>query len=695
MRDSRVRLGLRFPAGLGPLRAIAALDGLSGLAHTNELIVEVKAGEGTIQHFVWVPAAIRRSVESTLCGVIGSLRITEAGPPASEMAHLSLRLFVPTPIVLTHDGVAEASRAMLSGIAALRPGEQVVVRWALAPGAAWRRRETAEADRQTKEVERAWRRKTATAGFSVAGLVLVRAATTGRARALAAHVEGVVRSRRGLAGQVRITSGRGNRRLSSLPRVTRSSGWLSCAELLPLLGWPLGAEVPAGVEVGAARELLVPKGLPRTGRRLFVGRDVFGERPVALSAEAAKHHMLIASPSGGGKSTLLAGAVLSDIERGFGGAVIDPKSDLVQAILDRVPPEHAERIVVFDPGDRRWPTPGLAALAGGDPDLRADVLTGALRSAFPTGAWGVRTDFYLRLGIRTLGEVPGATLVDIGRLFFDERYLRSALANVGDPFLVAAWQSYLGLSAAARVEHVQAPMNRVMALLTRPQIRRLLTSPEPLDIAGLFRQKKFLLANLAPGVLGESGSAVVGSVLMYAIWSAIEARVALAPEQRHPIFLYLDELATLTGGTPFGFELLAERARGLGAGLTVAVQTLGRIPEPARGALLGNTASFVTFRASAEEAPRLARQLPGLSEADIIGLSRFEVAARLGTGAGASVAVVTGRTTPPAPTTGMAEVIRDASAKRYASHAETVPADPIASASGQATGSLGRGGRQL
>ena len=43
MRSSRVRLDLRFPLGLEPFRAYAALDGLSGLPNAGELIAEVMA----------------------------------------------------------------------------------------------------------------------------------------------------------------------------------------------------------------------------------------------------------------------------------------------------------------------------------------------------------------------------------------------------------------------------------------------------------------------------------------------------------------------------------------------------------------------------------------------------------------------------------------------------------------------------
>jgi hypothetical protein len=463
---------------------------------------------------------------------------------------------------------------------------------------------------------------------------------------------------------------------------------------LPLLAWPLGNELIEGVEVGAARSLSVPRHIPREGRRLFIGHDASGERPVALSPEAARHSVAVIGSSGVGKSVLLAQGIVSDVEHGFAGAVIDPKADLVETVLSRVKPEHADRIVVLDPAAAR--VPGVAVLAGGDPDLRAEALTGAIRSAFSAEAWGVRTDYYLRLAIRTLAEVPGATLADIGRLFFDESFRRAAIASLRDPFLISAWQSYASLSSGSQAEHLQAPMARITTLLARPKVRAILASPDPkLDVARLFRERKFLLISLAPGVLGESGAAIVGSALMYVIWSAIEARVALPPAERDPIFLYVDELATLTNGLPFSFELLAERARGLGAGLTVAIQTLGRVPEPTRSALIGNVASLITFRAGAEEAQRLARQLPGLSDADVMALGRFQVAARIGTGLGSAVAVVTGRTEPLPPETGQAEAIRNRSAEVYGSDPAVPPASPDTTASGNDDRPLGRAGRDV
>jgi len=690
MRASRVRLGLRFPIGLEPIRAFAALDGLSGLPLSAELITEVVAGEGSIAHFLWVPASVQASVCSTMTGVIPSLRVTEAPPSPDKRATVALKVFIPTPSVLSSENAAAASsRTLLSGIANLRADESVVLRWALRPGSARARREPESPSAREREIDRAWRHKTGMPGFTAAGLVLIRSQKLSRAQELASHIESVFRSRRGLAGGVRVTRERGNRTLASQPRTTRTSGWLSTAELLALTGWPLGPDVAVpGVEVGASRELLVPRHVPREGRWLFIGRDANGSRPVALDVSGALHHMAVVGPSGVGKSVLLARAVLSDIEHGYAGVVIDPKADMVETVLARVKPEHAGQVLILDAGDGSRPVPGIDVLHGGDPDARADVLTRTFKSMFPD--WGIRSETYGRLAIRTLSEVPGATLADIGRLFAEESYRRAAIARLRDPFLLSSWQNYEALSPAAKVDVVQAPMARVMALLSRPRVRAVLASPEPkLDVARLFAEKKFLLVSLAPGALGEAAT-LIGSAVMYAVWSAVEARVALPPERRHLINIYVDELATLTNGLPNSFELIAERARGLGAGLTVAVQTLGRIPEPTRSALLGNAATFITFRAPAEEATTIARQLPGLSSQDVESLGRFEVAARVGTGTGSAVSTVTGHTEPLPPETGQVKVVRDRSARLYGStaaqpnthHDERPPASDVDDAVG-------------
>jgi hypothetical protein len=78
MRSSRVRLSMRFPFGVDSVHAKAALSGLSGLSPDVELVVEVAADVSGIGHFLWVPAAVQKSVAAVLSGVMPGLRLAEA-----------------------------------------------------------------------------------------------------------------------------------------------------------------------------------------------------------------------------------------------------------------------------------------------------------------------------------------------------------------------------------------------------------------------------------------------------------------------------------------------------------------------------------------------------------------------------------------------------------------------------------------
>jgi hypothetical protein len=678
MRASRVRLSTRYPVGLDAAQVAAIWNGLAGLPYTTELLTEVLATEGSITHGLWVPEAAHESVRSTLVSVVPSVRITKAPPSRGDAATLSLRLFVSTPSFLLTEGAAFASRSLLSGLAHLRESETVAIRWALSPGSPRTRREPAQPTPRQREIVRAWQSKTATPGFNVGGLVVIKAATRGRARELASHIENVLRSRRGFAGGIRVTYEHGNRTLGSLPKVRRSSGWLSVSELLPLLGLPLGEAVP-GVEVGASRELLVPRHVPRqNGRRLFIGRDSDGERPVVLSAEAARLHMAVISPTGGGKSTLLLRCILSDLAAGHGGILLDPKNDLVSDLLDRVPPQHAHRVVVLDPS-APGPVPGLDLLGSGDPDVRTEVVLSALRGIYKD-AWGVRIDSYLRLGLRTLAELPNPVLSDWMRLYTDPELRRAAAARLCDPILAAQWRVYEeSLSTAEQFQHIAPALSRITSLLSRPALRNIINQPEPkLSIPRLLAERKWLVVALSPSALGESANDLLSALVGYLVWTAVEQRVSLPEHRRHPIFFYCDELQSLR--LPVGVEVFLERSRGLGCGVVAATQGIARLPQSVRDSLLGNVGSLVAMKATGhDEATRLARELPGLTASDLMGLNRYECAARVNTGAlGSGSVVVTGRTEAPPPLTGQAARIRALSAERYGRDPREVEAELVA-----------------
>jgi Type IV secretion-system coupling protein DNA-binding domain/Helicase HerA, central domain len=690
MRASRVRLALRFPAALDPLTAKAVLGSLAGLPHEAELVFEVFADGDGVKFFIFVPQGLRASVESVLSGAMPGLRVSEA-PIQTGRATCALRTFIPTPSLLSTENPEAASRTLLSALATLSPeGEAVGVRWAVRPGSAPELRAQEPLDGRARAVQQAWRQKAHLAGgFQVGGMVVVRAERVGRARELAEHVASAIRSRRGAIGGPRITYERGSRSLASLPRTTRTSGWLNTAEVLALFSWPLGDAQLPGVEAGTSRELLTPRSVPTHGRRLFIGRNATGERPVALSPTASLHHMAVVAPTGAGKSNLLMRCILSDLAQGYGGIVLDPKADLIAELIDRVPAEAVDRVVVLDPS-RPGPVPGLDLFGEGDPDVRADTVLATFKSIYKD-AWGVRIDGFLRLGLRTAVELENPVLSDWIRLYTDAGLRQRAVAKLRDPILVGQWRSYESLSAAQQHEYVAPALSRITSLLARPGLRNIINQRRPLvNLPRLLAEGRWLLVTVSPAS-GEAASELLSAIVGYLTWTAIEARVTLPPEQRHPIFFYCDELASLR--LPVGLQVFLERSRGLGCGVVAATQGLYRLSDTVRSSLLANAGTLISSRTGSEEATRLARELAPLTATDLMALPRFEVAARVGTGLGNTATVVTGRTEGPPPVTGQGAQIRRLSAERYGRDPKEIEAEFVHGFEGEDRDDLGSVGQ--
>lgn len=663
MQQGRRTFRLTFPAGVTPEAAGSALASLSGLDWRLELAAEVVADEGGIQHLLHLPVAVAESVGYQLGAAIPGLRLDAVEVSATGSVTLARRIIVPREAVLRTDDVVAASRALLSGLGALRAGERVSLRWGLR-SAELALASVPEGERSPRQraLDQALRARLGKPGFVVAGLVLVRADSPARAEALTRHVAAVLHSRRGVGRGLVIRRGKvGSGAL--VPGGGRRWGWLGAGEVVALLAWPLGDLPIEGVRVGAARRVLVPRSVPRTGQVLFDGEDADGSRPVAISPQAALRHSLIVGATGSGKSTLVANWVLSAMDAGVATICVDPKGDLVVDLLDLIPPRHADKVIVIDPS-QPGPIPGVNFLqTGGDEHLRADTILGALQSVIGD-AWGVRTAEHLATGLRTLSALPQASLMDWPRLYLDAAFRRMAVGHVDDPVVRLAWQAFEGMTVAEQRQQVAAPMARIVSLLSRRSVRAVIAQPHPrLDISRVLASGQTLLVRVPTGELGEAAARVITAVVMHAIWSAVEARSALPPMARRPAALFLDELASLTA-LPIALEPLFERARGLGCGVAVASQGLARVPDSVRQALLANSGTIIAGRLGHDEATRIARELPGFTAVDLQNLEPFEVTGRVALDAGGA-ATVTGRTRPLGRRWGLGEDIRRRSAERY------------------------------
>jgi len=502
-----------------------------------------------------------------------------------------------------------------------------------------------------------------------------------RARQLVGNVRAVLASASGPHNRFR-------KRLVSSERVrqriNRAAGmavvWpaqVAASELTALIGWPFGQPHVAGLPQGQARQLAATADVPREGRVIGTSNFAGAERPLAISVRDSCKHLHVVGPSGTGKTTLLTNLVVQDMARGAGVVLMEPKGDLFEAVLERVPAHRVDDVIIMDVTDTAMPV-GFNILAQGNPRRTVEDICKLFEYLYPDMRHGVHARMALHRGLSTLITRKGSTFIDLAPLLgADARVEPEAtawrdevLTGVTDPALRRAWENFDRLSAGEQRAHVVPIMNRLWQLTERPEICHIIgQSTSSFDLGEVLRENKILLINLAD--LGEATASLAGTLIMNALWSAVRSG-ATNPDK--PTFLYLDEFQHFVQ-LPVGVEDLLAKARSFGLSMNLAHQYLGQLSPDLRGGVLANARSKIVFQVAADDARTFAREFGGqVDDHHFMHLGQYEVTARIATGGSVSHPV-TAVTHPLRPRTGMAKKVRALSRQRYGRRLEDVKAE--------------------
>ncbi len=485
----------------------------------------------------------------------------------------------------------------------------------------------------------------------------------------------------GLAGAFAIFEARNGFRRHRVHRGTRTmlsrrlarSYLLSVPELAQIASLPAAGAVP-GLERAGARTVAPPRVLPVAGKVLGEADHPGVERPVAIAVADARHHLHVIGETGTGKSTLLANLVLQDAEAGRSAVVIDPKGDLVEAIMARLPEEAARRTCLIDPDDSERAV-GLNVLEGDDRDLVVDHIAGVFKRIYEPW-WGPRTDDIMRAACITLTQIPGSTLAEVPLLLTDYDWRRHVQDRLTDVVGIRAfWKWYDRLPEPQRAQHIAPLLNKLRAFVLRGPVRAIIgQSQSRLDIGGLLDSGGLLLVRIPKGTVGEETSRLLGAFVITRVWQACMKRAARAEVDRPDTALYVDEMHNYLV-LPRSFEDLLAEARGYRLSLVLAHQHMGQLPRDMRDALGANARTKVVFTCSPEDAFTLARHFaPELGEQDLSHLATFQAACRpcVGGGQAQSFTFRTKPLTDPLP--GRVDAVREQSAARFAAPRSRVEA---------------------
>ncbi len=430
---------------------------------------------------------------------------------------------------------------------------------------------------------------------------------------------------------------------------------LSTPELAAIAGLPTDLAVP-GLTRARAKSVPAPIQVPTGGRgTITLGRALVGGHAVALPVPDFRYHTHIEGSTGSGKTTQLLHVSLATIEAGRGLVVVDPKGDLVNDILDRLPFEYADKIVLLDPAQD--PPPAFNPLEGDDDDLVVDNIVSIFGKIYARH-WGPRIDDILRSALLTLMGRANPMLTLVPPLLLDRQLRAQMTASLGDPAgLGGFWTWYDSLPEGIRAQANGPVLARLRAMLTRRFVRRVVGQPHSSFDMSEVLDGGILLCRLPKGVLGDDTARLLGSFVVASVWQAATARSARPERARRDAVLVVDECQNFLN-LPRSIDEICAEARGYRLSLVLAHQNLVQLPRETAAAISANCRNKIYFTCSPEDARVLARHtLPELDEFDLSHLDAYTAAARLVIN-GAETPAFTLATNPPPPIIGSADAIR-------------------------------------
>ncbi len=652
---------LRFPQGLETEHLLAALSSLSGLPYRARIVLDLLATEEGISHRLGVTPKDAGTVTATLRAALPSLRLTRTKTPPRPPRRWLWQVAPRVASLRTEDTTAIAA-ALLSGLFPLESGETVRLTWTLRSGP----RPPLPVGRYDAQDgrERVVRAKLGLPGLAAYGELSVAAKTPTRRAELTQRTASALWSLSTPFGRLSADPywfGQAARLLGLRGR------FLSAPELAAVIGWPVGNPDLPGLELGAAKRLVPSAALPEGGRILGVSDFAGIERPVAISEAASTRGLYVLGPTGTGKTSLLKNLIHDDMAQGRGLVVVETNGDLIQELIDLIPPERVDDVVLLDPLDQTHAVGFNPFASEAEPSLVADQL-GELFQRLWEAFWGPRTAQLTHMGLLTLARRKGSTLLDLPRLYLDPAFREKVLADLDDPLgLGPDWQWFENLPEREQMNVVAPLLNKVRQFTARPAIRAIVGQPKPrLTMRQIIEDKKVLLVHLPKGLIGAETSQLLGCLVLTAVWQATAERAALPPSERHPFGLYVDEVQDFASA-PVPWDEMFAQGRKYGLALTAAHQNLEQLPKELREVVLANARSKAVFVLSATDARVMERLFaPALSSDDLQALDAYSIAALVALDSGATARPVTLTTPPPVKPLSSREQVRAASRRRYA-----------------------------
>ncbi len=332
----------------------------------------------------------------------------------------------------------------------------------------------------------------------------------------------------------------------------------------------------------------------------FAETDFRGEKQrFGIKESDRARHIYIVGKTGMGKSALLLNMAIQDIHNGNGISFIDPRGGIVGKLLEYVPESRIKDIIYIAPHATArsafWNI--FECVNEQTRHIAEDHIITAFADLW-RDIFNAEAEEILRNAVRTLFTYRDATVIDIGRLFAEEKFRKEIIEHLPDHALKVFWENIFSKEASQKMrDTVETLTAKMRIFIADPIIRGSVgNARSSFDILEAMDAKKVLLADFAVARIGEEHTRFLGKLFIAHIHCAMMARMnapaGIFREKPHH-YLFADECQLFSDDT---FGELFVNARRAKLDLTVTHQYLEQLSEHTRTAIWGSVGTIIVFR---------------------------------------------------------------------------------------------------
>ena len=377
--------------------------------------------------------------------------------------------------------------------------------------------------------------------------------------------------------------------------------------------------------------LPTPENTPAKELTLLGDTDYRGDKIRFWIREEDKfRHMYIVGKTWTGKSTFINNMIISDMRAGNGLCLLDPHGELVDDLLEYIPSNRINDVILFDVGDAEYPI-GFNLLQADNEDEKNRIASGVV-STFQKlfdNSRGPRLEYILRNVVLSVIDYPNATLMHILRVLTDKEFREEVISHIKDSVLLKFWNNEFNKWQDKQREEAVGPItNKVGQFLSSRLVRNIFGQPRTkLSIRKAMDEGKIILVNLSKGKIGEDNANMIGSLLVTKIQIDAMGRADMAKHLRKPFYLYIDEFQNFATKS---FATILSEARKYKLSLIVANQYTSQLDEAIKDAIFGNVGTIFSFTLGYDDASVMTSQFKEMvSTNDLISLPKFTAYTRL------------------------------------------------------------------